>query len=52
MFQLIHLLQHFAAAAVLIPDSELLLKDVLINPTRDGFSESLKRWEEISGTQI
>ncbi|WP_457622626.1 3-phosphoshikimate 1-carboxyvinyltransferase [Persephonella sp.] len=32
----------FAAAAVLIPDSELLLKDVLINPTRDGFFRKLK----------
>ncbi|WP_457642505.1 3-phosphoshikimate 1-carboxyvinyltransferase [Persephonella sp.] len=32
----------FAAAAVLLPDSELLLKDVLINPTRDGFFRKLK----------
>ncbi len=32
----------FAAAAVLIPDSELVLKDVLINPTRDGFFRKLK----------
>ncbi|WP_456399612.1 3-phosphoshikimate 1-carboxyvinyltransferase [Persephonella sp.] len=32
----------FAAAAVLLPDSELLLKDVLVNPTRDGFFRKLK----------
>ncbi|WP_456392662.1 3-phosphoshikimate 1-carboxyvinyltransferase [Persephonella sp.] len=32
----------FAAAAVMIPGSELLLKDVLINPTRDGFFRKLK----------
>ena len=32
----------FAAAAVLLPGSELVLKDVLINPTRDGFFRKLK----------
>jgi 3-phosphoshikimate 1-carboxyvinyltransferase len=32
----------FAAAAAIIPDSEILLKDVLINPTRDGFFRKLK----------
>ena len=32
----------FAAAAVLLPGSELLLKDVLVNPTRDGFFRKLK----------
>ncbi len=33
----------FAAAAVILPDSELLLKDVLINPTRDGFFRKIKQ---------
>ncbi len=32
----------FAAAAVLVPDSEIILKDVLVNPTRDGFFRKLK----------
>jgi len=32
----------FAAAAVLLPGSKLLLKDVLVNPTRDGFFRKLK----------
>ncbi|RMA96080.1 3-phosphoshikimate 1-carboxyvinyltransferase [Hydrogenothermus marinus] len=32
----------FVAAAVLVPNSEILLKDVLINPTRDGFFRKLK----------
>ena len=32
----------FAAAAVLLPGSKLFLKDVLINPTRDGFFRKLK----------
>ncbi|NPA14332.1 MAG: 3-phosphoshikimate 1-carboxyvinyltransferase [Aquificae bacterium] len=32
----------FAAAAVLLPGSHLVLKDVLINPTRDGFFRKLK----------
>ncbi len=32
----------FAAAAVLLPDSHLILKDVLVNPTRDGFFRKLK----------
>ena len=32
----------FAAAAVIVPGSELTLKDVLINPTRDGFFRKLK----------
>jgi len=32
----------FAAAAVLLPNSQLVLKDVLINPTRDGFFRKLK----------
>lgn len=32
----------FAAAAVLLPDSELLLEEVLVNPTRDGFFRKLK----------
>ena len=31
----------FAAAASIVPDSEVLLKDVLINPTRDGFFRKL-----------
>ncbi len=33
----------FAAAAVIVPDSEVLLKDVLINTTRDGFFRKLKQ---------
>ncbi|WP_293443362.1 3-phosphoshikimate 1-carboxyvinyltransferase [Persephonella sp.] len=33
----------FAAAAVILPGSELLLKDVLINPTRDGFFRKIKQ---------
>ena len=32
----------FAAAAVLVPNSEILLKEVLVNPTRDGFFRKLK----------
>jgi len=32
----------FAAAAVMLPDSHLLLKDVLVNPTRDGFFRKLR----------
>jgi len=32
----------FACASVIIPGSELLLRDVLINPTRDGFFRKLK----------
>jgi len=32
----------FAAAAVLLPGSEILLKDVLINPTREGFFRKLQ----------
>ncbi len=32
----------FAAAAAIVPDSEILLKDVLVNPTRDGFFRKLK----------
>jgi 3-phosphoshikimate 1-carboxyvinyltransferase len=32
----------FAAAAVLLPNSKLVLKDVLVNPTRDGFFRKLK----------
>ncbi len=32
----------FAAAAVLLPGSRLVLKDVLVNPTRDGFFRKLK----------
>jgi len=32
----------FAALAVLLPGSELILKDVLVNPTRDGFFRKLK----------
>ncbi len=32
----------FAAAAAIVPDSEILLKDVLINPTRDGFFRKLR----------
>ncbi|NPA53312.1 MAG: 3-phosphoshikimate 1-carboxyvinyltransferase [Aquificae bacterium] len=32
----------FAAAAAIVPDSEILLKDVLVNPTRDGFYRKLK----------
>ncbi len=31
----------FAAAASIVPDSEVLLQDVLINPTRDGFFRKL-----------
>ncbi len=33
----------FAAAAVLVPNSEILLKDVLVNITRDGFFRKLKQ---------
>ncbi len=32
----------FAAAAAIVPDSEILLQDVLINPTRDGFFRKLQ----------
>jgi len=32
----------FVAAAVIVPNSEILLKDVLVNPTRDGFFRKLK----------
>ena len=32
----------FVAAAILVPNSEILLKDVLVNPTRDGFFRKLK----------
>ncbi|NPA12467.1 MAG: 3-phosphoshikimate 1-carboxyvinyltransferase [Aquificae bacterium] len=32
----------FVAAAVLVPNSHLILKDVLVNPTRDGFFRKLK----------
>ncbi len=32
----------FAAAAAIVPDSEILLKDVLVNPTRDGFFRKLQ----------
>ena len=32
----------FAAAAIIVPNSEILLKDVLVNPTRDGFFRKLK----------
>ncbi len=32
----------FAAAAAIVPDSEILLKDVLVNPTRDGFFRKLR----------
>lgn len=32
----------FCALAVLVEDSELLLKDVLVNPTRDGFYRKLR----------
>ncbi|SNZ02132.1 3-phosphoshikimate 1-carboxyvinyltransferase [Persephonella hydrogeniphila] len=32
----------FAAAAAIVPDSEIVLKDVLVNPTRDGFFRKLK----------
>ena len=33
----------FAAAAVILPDSEIVLKDVLVNPTRDGFFRKIKQ---------
>ena len=33
----------FVAAAVIVPDSEIVLKDVLINTTRDGFFRKLKQ---------
>ena len=33
----------FAAAAALVPDSDLILKGVLMNPTRSGFYDALKR---------
>ncbi|NPA52650.1 MAG: 3-phosphoshikimate 1-carboxyvinyltransferase [Aquificae bacterium] len=33
----------FVAAAVIVPNSEILLKDVLVNPTRDGFFRKLKQ---------
>ncbi len=51
----------FASAAVLLKDSEVLLKDVLINPTRDGFFRKLREMgvkisyenvREISGEQL
>ncbi|WP_448583803.1 3-phosphoshikimate 1-carboxyvinyltransferase [Thermocrinis sp.] len=51
----------FAAGAVLLKDSEVLLKDVLINPTRDGFFRKLREMgvkisyeniREISGEQV
>ncbi len=32
----------FAAAAVIVPGSQILLEEVLINPTRDGFFRKLK----------
>lgn len=51
----------FAALSALLKDSELLLKDVLVNPTRDGFFRKLRdmgadiRYEnirEISGEPV
>ncbi|WP_448587480.1 3-phosphoshikimate 1-carboxyvinyltransferase [Thermocrinis sp.] len=51
----------FAAGAVLLRGSEVLLKDVLVNPTRDGFFRKLRemgakvRYEnlrEVSGEQL
>ncbi|SNZ15787.1 3-phosphoshikimate 1-carboxyvinyltransferase [Hydrogenobacter hydrogenophilus] len=51
----------FVALAVLIEGSELILKDVLVNPTRDGFFRKLKQMgahieylnlREISGEPI
>lgn len=33
---------YFAALATLAPEGEILLKDVLLNPTRDGFYRKLK----------
>ncbi len=32
----------FVAAAILVPNSEIVLKDVLVNPTRDGLFKKLK----------
>lgn len=32
----------FAAAASIVPKSEIILKDVMVNPTRDGFFRKLK----------
>jgi len=32
----------FVAAALIVPNSEVLLKDVLVNETRDGFYRKLK----------
>ena len=32
----------FVVATLLVPNSELILKDVLINPTRDGFLRKIK----------
>lgn len=32
----------FVGATVIVPNSEILLKDVLVNPTRDGFFRKLK----------
>ncbi|MDQ7055015.1 MAG: 3-phosphoshikimate 1-carboxyvinyltransferase [Persephonella sp.] len=32
----------FAAAALIVPDSSLILKEVLVNPTRDGFFRKLQ----------
>ncbi len=32
----------FAAAAVIVPNSSLVLEEVLVNPTRDGFFRKLK----------
>ncbi|WP_457625762.1 3-phosphoshikimate 1-carboxyvinyltransferase [Persephonella sp.] len=43
----------FAAAAVMVPDSEIVLKDVLVNPTRDGFFRKLKEMgAEIEYTNV
>ncbi|NPA57887.1 MAG: 3-phosphoshikimate 1-carboxyvinyltransferase [Aquificae bacterium] len=32
----------FAGGSAIVPDSEILLRDVLVNPTRDGFFRKLK----------
>ena len=45
---------YWVAAAVLVPDSEVVVEDVLLNPTRIGFLEVLKdmgahvEWEVVS----
>lgn len=37
----------FIAGACLVPDSEILIKQVNLNETRTGFIEVLKTWEQL-----